>query len=513
MFLDFYPSKGSFKPEENLCFITETDLSNSEISFVVDIYHLQTKIFSESFDCEKKDGNGRVTISLRRVSLPNGGYIARIAAGSQKLFTAFDIQNCWTDFPRYGYVSDFSPGKTDMSEQISSMAKYHVNGVQFYDWQYRHDELLSRKTLYTDVFERPMSLDTVNVWIDECHKHGMTAMPYLAVYAASVDFWSKHKKWGMFDDNGEPLMFEDFLGLMDPSYQSEWFEHLNEECDRVLDNTAFDGLHIDQYGEPKRAFDSNGNEIDIPKAFTDFIDHRKDKGKGYVVFNAVGNWPTDYISKSKADFMYIEVWDYTPTFKELCDIVVEARVKSGYRPVVIPMYIKAKDFNNVLLADAVISASGGSHLEIGDGEKLLSDPYFPKAEHISEKQRKPLRKYWDFIVGYQNLLGPKADVVDINMQVKPDIITICRQNGKGKAINLINCRYEDKWTEPIAAIEEIKDIDVYIGCTKDVKYVAYASPDEEDIELKTLEYKTCDNGIKIRVPNLRYWSMIVIEEN
>lgn len=513
MILDFYPTKGSFKPEENLCFVAETDISNSKISFAVDIYHLQTEILTQSFMGEKTDESGLVFIGLDQVLLPNGGYIAILTAGSQKFLTAFDIQKCWTDFPRYGYVSDFSPGKTDMSEQIVCMAKYHVNGVQFYDWQYRHDELLSHKELYTDVFERPMSLVTVEKWIDECHKHGMAAMPYLAVYAASVDFWSRHKKWGMYDENKKPLMFEDFLGLMDPSYHSEWFKHLNEECDRVLDNTVFDGLHIDQYGEPKRAFDSSGNEIDIPKAFTNFIDYRKEKDRGCVVFNAVGNWPTDDIAKSKADFMYIEVWDYTPTFKDLCDIVIEARIKSGYRPVVIPIYIKEKNFNNVLLADAVISACGGTHLEIGDGDKLLSDPYFPKAECISEEQRRKLRRYWDFIVGYQDLLGPKTEVIDINIQVKVDVITICRQNGKIKAINLINCRYEEKWTETITMIEEIKDTDVYIECAKDLKYVVYASPDDKDIELRALHYKTCDGGIKISVPNLRYWSMIVIEEN
>lgn len=510
MILDFYPSKGSFKPEEKVCFKTETSSKNNEFSFILDVYRLQDKIYSKTY-CEKTDENGILTIAIES-GLQNGGYIAVLTLNAQKHVTAFDVQDSWLDFPRYGYVSDFTPGKADVEEQVQTMAKYHVNGVQFYDWQYRHDNLLPDTQNYTDAFERPMSLEMVNKWIEECHKHGMMAMPYLAVYAASVDFWSAHQNWGMFDENGQPLMFEDFLGLMNHSYKSEWFNHLSEECDRVLDNLRFDGLHIDQYGDPKQAFDIEGKEIDIPKAFADFIDHRKDKNRGYVVFNAVGNWPTDVIARSKADFMYIEVWDYTPTFRELRDIVIEARVKSGFRPVIIPIYIKEKDFNNVLLADAVISASGGSHLEIGDGDKLLSDPYFPKAEHISEQQKATLRRYWDFIVGYQDLLGPKVDVIDSIVDVDEDVICICRQNGNRKVINLIDCKYEDKWTEHITEVSKIENLNICARGIGEVKSVSYASPDNDDIKLKPLDYQVSSNGVRMCVPDLAYWIMIVIEE-
>ncbi len=243
--------------------------------------------------------------------------------------TVFDIQNSWEDFPRYGYVSYFAPEQKNTKEQIESMVKYHVNGVQFYDWQYRHDDLLSDTTIYLDPFDREMSLDTVNAFIEECHKRNMSAMPYLAVYAASVEFWEEHKEWGMYDENGEPIMFENFLGHVDCTYNSPWFQHLDNECDEVLAKTNFDGLHIDQYGDPKEAFDYKGNEIDIPKSFVDFINHQRAKDKGTVVFNAVGNWPIEDLAKSDADFMYIEVWEYTPTICRTKDICLNARVKSG----------------------------------------------------------------------------------------------------------------------------------------------------------------------------------------
>jgi dextranase len=338
-------------------------------------------------------------------------------------------------------------------------------------------------------------------------------MPYLAIYAASVEFWKKHKSWGMYDENNEPLMFEDFLGLVDPTFGSEWFNHLDNECNEVLEKTNFDGLHIDQYGEPKKAFDSNGKEIDIPKAFVDFINHQKDKNKGDVVFNAVGNWPIEDLAKSKADFMYIEVWDFTPTFKDLMQIAVNARKKSGQRPLVIPIYIKEKDFNNVLLADAVINAAGGTHLEIGDGEKLLSDPYFPKAEYIGDQQLAILRRYWDFVVGYQKVLGPNAVYVDTTAVVDEDIMTISRENENYKAINFINCSNKDKWTEHLEKPQKKENIEVLIPVNGEVTNLLYGSPDDEDYMLKPLEYEIYDGKVKAILPELNYWSMIIIEEN
>lgn len=50
-------------------------------------------------------------------------------------FTAIDVSSAWTRFPRYGYVWDFTPG-VDAQAKIETLCRFHINGLQFYDWQY-----------------------------------------------------------------------------------------------------------------------------------------------------------------------------------------------------------------------------------------------------------------------------------------------------------------------------------------------------------------------------------------
>src|SRR5690242_465203 len=48
--------------------------------------------------------------------------------------TALDVLEHWTQAPRYGFLSDFAPGAQDAEAICASLARYHVNLAQFYDW-------------------------------------------------------------------------------------------------------------------------------------------------------------------------------------------------------------------------------------------------------------------------------------------------------------------------------------------------------------------------------------------
>ena len=187
-----------------------------------------------------------------------------------ELSRAFDVLEHWTQAPRYGFLTDFSPGRDDAGETMDVLLAYQINVLQFYDWMYRHDTLLAKSEPYEDPLGRPLALRTVDALIAAAHAAGIAALPYTAVYAASLEFARRHPDWALFDPQGEPAMFFDFLALMDPRPDRPWVRHLLDEFAQVLAETAFDGIHIDQYGDPKTGYDAAGNAFDLSIPLAEF---------------------------------------------------------------------------------------------------------------------------------------------------------------------------------------------------------------------------------------------------
>lgn len=172
--------------------------------------------------------------------------------------TAFDVLDNWIQAPRYGFLSQFEAGRSNIEETMEWNARFHVNGLQFYDWQYRHESLVPPEENYSDLLGRQMSLSTVCQLIEAAHAHQIAAMPYTAIYGASVAFYQAHPEWALFQRAGIPYEFGDnFLMIMDPSPDSSWTDHLMSEFGRVLDSLPFDGIHLDQYGAPKTGYNYN----------------------------------------------------------------------------------------------------------------------------------------------------------------------------------------------------------------------------------------------------------------
>lgn len=430
-------------------------------------------------------------------------------------YAAVDTLAQWTDFPRYGFLTNFSPHRTDLDAALDSLVDYHINGLQFYDWQYRHDTLLPSQDEFTDPLGRPLSLPTIRSLVARAHSRGMAAMPYLAVYAASLPFWANCPAWRLFDEQGQPLKFEDFLGLMNPAPDCPWIDHLTRQCETVLTQIPFDGLHVDQYGEPKVAFDHAGEAVDIPQAFKAFANRLKaefpDKS---VVFNAVGNWPIDELASAQVDFVYIEIWPPDCSFQDLQRIVSEAREKSGGKPVVIALYLPADRPVNVRLANAVIMASGGTRIELGENGRLLADPYFPKHAARSPELAQTMQSYQDFLVRYGQVLGPAAATeAPTAIQFPPDTLGTLRKNGNWWAVNVVNLAglESPRWDEKQPAPTLREDLLVTIPVPETPQKVWLASPDDTAPEMQPLPF-TCDQGkVSLRLPKLFYWSILLIQ--
>jgi len=370
--------------------------------------------------------------------------------------------------------------------------------------------------IYHDPFQREMSLKTVRDLITSAHRANMAAMPYLAVYAASLEFRDAHLDWALYDDKGNPLTFHDFLGYMDPSPQSHWTMHLLRECVRINSELEFDGYHVDQYGEPKQAYNASDEEVDLSLAFSRFVEALKEQSpEKPVVFNAVGNWPIDALAASQVDFVYIEVWPPDTSYEDLAYIVLNARELSAKKPVVVALYIPASQPNNLRLAEAVLFAYGSTHIAVGEQGLLLSDPYFPHSDPLPAEIEVWLQRYWDFLIRYQHLLGPAAGhLAEARYMINSDQVLISgRSQGDYEMVNLINFTGlpDAEWAEAHDAPEFVENLILSIQSDIPVRQVWIASPDCENPGLIPALWEIAEAGIRVSVPLLSYWTSVIVK--
>ena len=396
------------------------------------------------------------------------GYMAELfttaADGTETIVgtIAVDVSSQWTRFPRYGFVADFDnhQGTVDKNANIETEMAYlnrlHINGVQFQDWQWMHHKPVkfngdgSLTQWYQDISKRWVGVEYVKNYIAEQHKYGMKSIFYDLCFGAWKDAdkdgvkpeWALLKKdeSGRFyqDYHGLPSSWASNIYLQNPGNEG-WISYMKDRCDEVYKNFDFDGFQVDQLGDRGEVFDCNHNKVELNKAYKPFLAAMKTAHpEKTLVMNAVSGFGTDYIVKDNVDFCYNEVWGNgngyggapEQNFANLYDIIKENdKCSNQQRPTVFAAYInydKAGNNNRpdtkvntpgVLLADAVMFALGGSHLEIGD--HMLTREYFPAAPlQMDAELKQRLVHYYDFLTAYQNLLrGTSLDQSELKAEV------------------------------------------------------------------------------------------------
>ena len=468
-------------------------------------------------DLQVLDGNGQVLASAS---------------------TAFDVLDRWTQAPRYGFLTDFVPDRANVEQTMQWLAAYHINGLQFYDWMYRHDQLLPPTSDFDDPLGRRLSLDTVRQLIAAAEECNIAALAYAAIYAASLPFFEGHPDWALFDAEGQPISFgDDFLMIMNPAPDSPWSEHLRGQLTEALERVGFNGLHLDQYGDPKHGYDADGIPLDVAEVIPHFLDLARERAikarpDATVVFNCVGNWPIEEATQSQQDFVYIEVWPPKTLYRHLHEFIVEAQALSGGGPVVLAAYIDPGRERNVRLADAVILASGGYHIELGEPRVMLADPYFPHYRHMSDGLANVVRHNHDFAVRYENVLALNTRDATSAFEGKVTIEGVCtearhshnkiwpivRERNGAITLSLINLLElsSPKWDGELLADPPLQEDLVVRVCAKwPVKRVWWATPDDADPAGRVLEFRAGSEGgrpyVTFRVPSLAYWDLVVIE--
>lgn len=504
------------------------------------------------------------------------GYQVRVTAADasgegvpQVTSTALLAASHWRHVPRYGFVSEFVPddpaaGPTG-SDRVRELAKFHITIVQFYDWMYRHYRFQpplgadgEPPNSFTDAMGREVSPQVVAQRVDDCHQHGMAAIAYGAVYGPEPEFILERPDWMLYDAAGAPLHLIELFYITDLR-PGGWREHILRELETAITDIGFDGIHMDQYGFPKLAYDSKGALVDPSVDFPSMIDEaaarvRRVKPSAGVIFNAVNDWPIDTVAPSDQEAVYIEVWSPHDSYRDLVDLIRRARDLSG-KQTILSAYLQPFHEGGagaewaLRYITAVIAAAGGHHLVLGEGTAVLREPYYPDHGQLSTAGVRIARRYYDHTAAFTHYLHAH-DLRPVARNFTTGINTAFRLDGAPATavpaagavwlnvaqrpgqfvLNLVNLTgvTDDSWNVAQPAAPLLNGLSIVCEPFVRVVRVTWASPDDAvtagsvgeepgswahaGVFATELEPRVGDDGaVTIELPPLSVWATVLLE--
>ena len=464
-----------------------------------------------------------------------------------------DVSSDWSRFPRYGFLSDFSSQQIESQKNvIENLKRYRINGLQFYDWQDRHDQplkVVNGKPVeqWLDIASRETYLSNVRNYIDLAHASGMAAMNYNLIMGAYDDYQTLgiSPTWGIYSDplhqnqDGYPLpgYWESGLKLFDPA-NSSWQNYIIDQESQVQKHLKFDGWHVDQLGE-RTAFNYLGKPVNLASGYAALLEKAKTSYPGRLVMNAVDSYgQREILATNATKFAYAELWGSSEGYGDILWTIEDNWAARKDRPnTVLAAYVNrgisnsSGSFNthSVLTTDAAIFASGGAHIELG--EHLLANEYFPNSNlSPSDKLMTTLMKFYDFSVGYENLLRDGVRPLELDVKIKGHqtsagvaasngtIWTIARRSAdsKTKVIHLINLKSAKTslWRDNFAnqpSTKKLFNLTITVPISSKVNKIWTASPDVDSGSPKSLKFTQSRGQVTVTLPSLLYWDMLVVQ--
>lgn len=484
------------------------------------------------------------------------GYIAEvysISNGTETIYSTIgiDVSSNWKRFPRYGFLSKF-PQLTDnqINGVISNLNRYHINGLQFYDWHNKHHKPLPLNgsvpaSSWKDIINRDNYFITIQKYIAASHSFNMKAMFYNLIYGAweNAEADGVQKEWYIFTDNTHTnrdillLPFVSNIYLLDPSNTS-WQQYLINESKKVYQFLDFDGYHMDQLGDRGARYTYDGTFLNLGSTFKPFIEAVKTNiPQKYIVMNGVTQYGQKGIAESSSDFLYTEVWSPFDNYNDLANLIQQNNTYSNNtKNSVLAAYMNYDladspgYFNTpgVLMTNAVIFAFGGSHIELG--EHMLGKEYFPNNNlTMKDDLKSAMVNYYDFLAAYENLLRDNGTFNNVTITssdnklrlstwpgAQGSVAVIGKKVGTSQVIQLINFTNStsQSWRDSKGTqVVPVKVTNAGLELTSDgsVKNIWLASPDVIGGASRSLNFKQSGNKVSFTLPELQYWDMLVVE--
>lgn len=543
--------KARYSPGEAVQFSVQFDKESPDASLKISYFHLNTKIDSQSI----AEYSNPVSWTWQPPQTDYQGYLAEIILqdGATSLDTiriAVDVSSDWSKFPRYGFLSKYQHlSTTQIENTIAELNRYHINGLQFYDWHYKHHMPLkgapeNPAESWNDIANRTNYFSTVAGYIKAAHERNMMAIAYNLLFGAyrnaAVDGVSN--EWRLFKDQAHnepdfhdlPSSWASDIYLIDPS-NPQWISYIIDKTQDAFAVFDFNGWHIDQLGDRGTLYNYSGQKVSLPDTYLQFIQQTKNSLNTSLVMNSVNQYGQSDIAASPVDFLYTEVWPPNDSYSALVSIIRHNTLLSNEKlATVLAAYMnKARssqsgDFNahGVLLTDAVIFAAGGAHLELG--EHMLANEYFPNDNlKMSSDLQRQLIAYYDFLAAYQNLLRDGGDFTQDCLQSESpvSIRNVARQGSIWcfskefecrqifHLINFINAKTlnwrDDTGDQPKPNL--LENVKVSFISLEKAKSLWIASPDFDGGMAKNIAFEQHGDTVRFAIPALKYWDMVVAD--
>ena len=467
-----------------------------------------------------------------------------------------DVSSDWHLYPRYGFVATFDKSKTNsvIANEMAYLNRCHINGVQFQDWHYKHhwpapvDKQGNVLGSFTDIANRMNETSVIREYIRVQHSYGMKAIFYNLAFGALDDAKSDGVKeeWYMFKDANHsskdshvlPSSWKSDIFLTNPG-NADWQAYIAQRNEEVYHNFDFDGYQIDQLGYRGDRYTYTGQKLNFNTAYASFINamYKAHPAKD-LIMNAVSSYCAQAILQTgHMALAYNETWADEAEYSNLYQIIKANRnYSSGKAQTVFAAYM---DYNRdnctfnipgVLLTDAVMFAIGGAHLELGD--HMLCREYFPyTGVRMSDALKEEIIHYYDFATAYENYLRPVEGDQEVTLTVTDEakkisfnvwppkvgkVTTFARQQNGRIVLHLLNFTSADctSWrdidgTMPTPRV--VKNSQLSVAVTNEVRHVYLASPDYHGGALQELPFKQADGKVSFTVPALKYWDMLIFE--